>query len=282
MKINTFKLTAATALLSTTILGVPLMGGAHVNGDGRDGGHKEGNSSQQIMDRKQERKEQRLGTNHRNYDNWDKKEDLKFNDKNTSNKMLDKVKNNSGEGKDKEANTQKKGDTKIQNKPEKVKYKPKVPLVTYTEADAYGKDTILPLIAGLETAKANLDWETLAKNYHLLSNELKKGTKVFYKVDGKANRNKLIATYKAPAQENRAELALPLSIYMGVENIEAELETENIGEAALKLRKLKMLIEKLGNTENNALLTDLVAKVNTLESKINTKNSMSYYKPVSL
>lgn len=274
MKNHTFKLTAATALLSTTIFVVPLMGEAHVNGDGRDGGHKEGKSSHQKMDRKQERKEQRLGTNHRNYDNWDKKEDLTFRDKNTSNKMFDRVNNNAGERKDKVDNTKKKGDN-IQNKPI-------VPLVTFTEADAYGKDTILPLIAGLETAKANLDWETLAKNYHLLSNELKRGTKVFYKVDGKGNRNKLIATYKAPAQEKRAELALPVSIYMGVENVETELETENIVEATLKLRKLKMLIEKLGNTENNALLTDLVAKVNTLESKINTKNSMSYYKPVSL
>lgn len=274
MKINTFKLTAATALLSTTIFGVPLIGEAHLKGEGRDGGHKEGKSSHQMMDRKQERKEQRLGTNHRNYDNWDKKEDLKFRDKNTSNKMFDRVNNNVGERKDKVDNTKKKGDN-IQNKPI-------VPLVTFTEADAYGKDRILPLIAGLETAKANLDWETLAKNYHLLSNQLKRGTKVFYKVDGKGNRNKLIATYKAPAQEKRAELALPVSIYMGVENVEAELETENIVEATLKLRKLKMLIEKLGNTENNALLTDLVAKVNTLESKINTKNSMSYYKPVSL
>lgn len=275
MKKNIFKLTAATALLSTTILGVPLMGEAHSNGDGREGGHKERKSSYQMMNRKkQERDERRRGTNHRNYENWDIKENLKFRDKNTSNKTFDRVNNNSGERKDKVDNTKKKGDN-IQNKPI-------VPLVTFTEADAYGKDTILPLIAGLETAKANLDWETLAKNYHLLSNELKRGTKVFYKVDGKGDRNKLIATYKAPAQEKRAELALPVSIYMGVENVEAELETENIVEATLKLRKLKMLMEKLGNTENNALLTDLVAKVNTLESKINTKNSMSYYKPVSL
>lgn len=282
MKKNTFKLTAATALLSTTIFCIPLMGEAHGNGGVRDGGHKEDKSSHQMMDRKQERKEQLQWRNHKNYDNWDKKENLKFNDKNTSNKMFDKVNNNSGEGKDKVDNTQKTGDTKIQYKPKKLKYEPNVPLVTYTEADAYGKDTILPIIAGLETAKANLDWKTLAKNYHLLSNELKKGTKVFYKVAGKGNRNKLIATYKAPAQEKRAELALPLSIYMGVENVEGELETENIGEAAIKLRKLKVLIDKLGNIENNALLTNLVAKVNTLESKINAKNSMSYYKPVPL
>lgn len=261
MKNNSFKVTAATALLSATLFGTPIIGDANY-------GHKDGKSSHQMMDRKHDRKEHQQGQNHQRYENinWDKKEGGKDRSKDNSNKSIDQVNGTS---------------EKIQNKPDKIDNKPEVPLVTYAEADAYGKDTILPLIAGLETARASLDWKRLEENYHLLSNELKRGTKIFYKVDGKANREKLIAIYKVPAQEKRAELALPLSIYMGVEFVEAQLEAGNTGQTTAKLAKLKILVEKLGNVENDALLTNLVTKVNTLESKINASNSMSYYEAVS-
>ena len=264
MKKNNLKITAATALLSTTLFGAPLIGDTQGN---VGNGHKDGKSSHQLMERKHDRKEHRQGQNQQGYENinWDKKEDGKYRSKDNPNKSIDQI-NGTSEN--------------ILNQPDKRNSKPEVPLVTYAEADAYGKETILPLIAGLETARANLDWETLEKNYHSLSIELKRGTTIFYKVEGKANREKLIAIYKVPAQEKRAELALPLSIYMGVEFVEAQLEVGKTGQTAAKLAKLKILVKNLGNVENDALLTDLVAKVNALEPKINAINSMSYYEAV--
>ena len=38
------------------------------------------------------------------------------------------------------------------------------------------------------------------------SKELKKGTSLFYKVDGKDNRQKLLETYKVPAEAKGAEV----------------------------------------------------------------------------
>lgn len=147
--------------------------------------------------------------------------------------------------------------------------------VPYSEADAYGKNTILPLIAAIETAKASKDWEALESNYHLLSKELKKGTSIFYKVAGKDNRHKLIATYKVPAREKRAELALPISIYMAVNSLEKSFENGNTTEVDEKLTKIKMLVDKLEDVDHNFLLQDLVAKVNGLESKLYNETAMN-------
>ncbi|WP_419958108.1 hypothetical protein [Psychrobacillus psychrotolerans] len=176
MKINTFKVTAASALLATTILGSPVLGNAHGKGEGRDGGHKDDKQrSHQMMNHKQDRKEHRQGRyNGQNQDNRDKREDIKLKDskitdKNKVKNKLEKVESKT-EKSSKKINKVNTSNT-VQNKVKKVA---KVPVVSYAEADEYGKKTVLPLIAGLETARASLDWDNLTKNYNLLFKELKK------------------------------------------------------------------------------------------------------------
>lgn len=145
--------------------------------------------------------------------------------------------------------------------------------ITYETADAYGKNMILPLLASIETAKENKDWEALEGNYHLLSKELKKGTSLFYKVDGKDNRNRLIETYKVPAEAKRAELASPISIYMAVNSLEKSFENGDKDKIEQKLTKIKILADKLENVDNNILLQDLVAKIKGLESKLQNQTA---------
>lgn len=228
MKKNCVKVTAATALLSATIFGGPIISSANWNEKGQSNDWKQ---SFQKMEKHK-----------------DKQRDQAFykNDKQKKDKYDHKDRNNNA--------------------------KPSVP---YAEADAYGKNTLLPLIAGIETAKANKDWEALESNYHLLSKELRTGTSIFYQVAGKDNRHKLIATYKVPAEEKRAELALPISIYMAVTNLEKSFENGNTTKEAEKLTKVKMLVNKLEDVDQNFLLQDLVAKVNGLESKLNNQTAMN-------
>ncbi|MEK5214752.1 hypothetical protein [Psychrobacillus sp. FSL H8-0487] len=58
MKINTFKVTAASALLATTILGSPVLGNAHGKGEGRDGGHKDDKQrSRQMIGQNQDNRD---------------------------------------------------------------------------------------------------------------------------------------------------------------------------------------------------------------------------------
>lgn len=304
MKDTSLKVTAASILLSATVLGTPLIGDAHGKDDGRGDGHKDGKRSHQMMDRKHDRKENRQGQKYRGYENinWDKKENRNFKDNNKAHVKSKETRNRTENAQNQVNNVQNKPENvqnkaknvqnkpkkiqnkvnKVQNSREKVKNEPKVPLITYAQADAYGKNSILPLIAGTETAKANLDWNTLAKNYRLLSNELKKGTKTFTKVDGKENRDKLIATYNAPAKEKLTALALPISIYSGIGHIEAQLEAGHTGKVMIKLEKLKLLAAKLSNAENDALQKDLITKVKNLESKINAIKAQKRYEAVSL
>lgn len=226
MKKNYVKVTAATALLSATLVGGPLIGSAHWHEKGQGNDWKQ---SYQKMEKHQ----------YKQRDNAFQKNDKQWKEKDYS---------------------------KDRKKMEKSS-------VPYETADAYGKNTILPLIASIETAKANKDWEALEGNYHMLSKELKKGTSIFYKVDGEDNRRKLIATYKAPAEEKRAELALPISIYMAVNSLEKSLENGDKAKVEQKLSKVKMLVDKLGNVGNNILLQDLVAKVKGLENKLQNQTA---------
>jgi len=279
MKNNTFKVTAATALLTATILGSPVLGNAHGKGEGRDGGHKDDKQrSHQMMNHKQDYKEHRQGRyNGQNQDNRNKREEIKLKDSKITNK--NKV-NNKLEKVESETEKSPKKLNKV-NTPNKVQNK--VPKLPYAEAGEYGKKTVLPLIAGLETARASLDWDNLTKNYNLLSKELKKGTEIFGNVEGKENRDKLIAMYKVPALEKSTELALPISIYNGINQIEDLLKAKNTVKAAVKIEKLKLLVDKLGNVENDALLTNLVEKVNSVDSKIKaTKATSNNYQVVSI
>ncbi|MEK5214753.1 hypothetical protein [Psychrobacillus sp. FSL H8-0487] len=207
-----------------------------------------------------------------------KLKDSKITDKNKVKNKLEKVESKTEKSSKKinEVNTS----NTVQNKVKKVA---KVPVVSYAEADEYGKMTVLPLIAGLETARASLDWDNLTKIYNLLFKELKKGTEIFGKVEGKENRDRLIATYKVPAIEKSTELALPISIYNGINQIEDLLKAKNTVKAAVKIEKQKLLVDKLGNIENDALLTNLVEKVNSVDSKIKaTKATSNNYQAVSM
>ena len=143
---------------------------------------------------------------------------------------------------------------------------PEVSGATFAVADTYVKNTILPLLATINTAEVNLDWPVLAENYHLLSKELKYNTVIFYKTSGEENRSTLIANYKEPAEEARGKLALPLSMYTGL--VQAEKELDEGSEGLEKIEKLKVLASKLDDVENNALQKDIVNKVNALEKKV--------------
>ena len=80
-------------------------------------------------------------------------------------------------------------------------------------------------------------------------------------------------TYKAPAEAKRAELALPISIYMAVNNLEKSFEKGDKAKIEQKLTKIKMLMDKLENVENNTLLQDLAAKVKGLENKLQNQTA---------
>lgn len=232
MKKNCIKVTAATALLSASIFGGPLIGSAHWHEKGQS---KDWKQSYQKMEK---------------HHGKQRDKDFQKSDKKWKEKYDNKVKNN--------------------REDKNISKKSSIP---YETADAYGKNTVLPLLASIENAQANKDWEALEDNYHQLSKELKKGTSLFYKVDGKDNRQKLLETYKVPAEAKRAELALPISIYMALNSLEKSFENGDKAKIEQKLAKVKLLTEKLENVDNNTLLQDLIAKVNGLENKLQNQTA---------
>ncbi len=257
MKKTGLKATAATALLSATILGGPLVGSAHGGpgehgGPNKDKGHSNnGYKSHQIMEKREQQKDERRDGSEQKRGQWNNNVD---NVSNVQDKKIDRSNGNAG--------------VAYQDREHVKPNMPEVSGVTFAVADAYGKNTILPLLANINTAEANLDWPVLAENYHLLSKELKYGTAIFYKTAGEENRSTLIANYKAPAEEARGKLALPLSIYTGLVQAEKELDEDNVAKAWKKIEKLKVLASKLDDVENNALQKDIVNKVIALEKKV--------------
>lgn len=249
MKKNTFIVTAATALLLASLLGSPLVGNAQ--GDDRRDKEWERNhsgdwkQSPQLMEKfkNQERDKRHFDDKSRDKDYYENK--------------INSVPNAKADQIDK---------SKVNRKEE---IKKSFPLVSYEQANVYGKNTILPLISAIESAKAAKDWEALEKYFHLLSKELRRGTSIFYKVDGKQNRDALISTYKLPAQEKRSELVLPITIYIALENVKDSLDKGNTKNLSFKMKEIKVLVNKMEGVENSPLLQDLVAQVNATENKLN-------------
>lgn len=243
MKKNTLIVTAATTLLSASLIGGLLVG----NAQGDDGIDKEWErnhsgdwkQSHQMMEKFKNQERDK-----RHFD--DKNRDKDYNEKKIKANQIDK--------------------TKVNRKEE---IKKSIPLVSYEQANVYGKNTILPLISAIESAKAAKDWEALEKYFHLLSKELRRGTSIFYKVDGKQNRDALISTYKLPAKEKRSELVLPITIYIALENVNDSLDKGDTKNLNVKMKKIRALENKLEGVENSPLLQDLVAQVNATENKLN-------------
>ncbi|MEI4769542.1 hypothetical protein WAX74_07770 [Psychrobacillus sp. FJAT-51614] len=250
MKKSTMKVSAATALLYASLLGGPLVGNAQGD-DGRDRDKERNNSSEwkQFHQMKEKFKDQER--NKRHFDYKSRYKDYDENNikgvTNVKDSQMDKTKD---------------------NKKETIEQKP-IPLVTYEQANSYGKNTILPLISAIETAKATKDWEALENYYHLLSKELRKGTSIFYKVDGKQNRESLISVYKIPAQEKRTELVLPITIYMALENVNNTMDKGETINLSYQMEEVRALVNKLEGVDNNPLLEDLVAQVNATDNKLN-------------
>lgn len=264
MKNNGLKVTAATVLLSAGILGTPLVGDAHGNDHGKERGQ-----SHRMMDKNHHKQERHNNNNVK----WGKSSDRhnRANVKNENRDIKDKQSVNV-----KNINYVEKQNTDVKQQ-KKTDMNPKNSIVTYAEADAYGKDNILPVIAGVEVAKANLNWDDLVANYYSLNKALK-GTSIFNKVEGENNKEKLAATYKAPAKEKIAELRLPLTIYAGIKHVEAKLDNGETNRAVAKLHVLKELMNKIENVEGDVLLQDLEAKINELETKVNNAPVQDFVK----
>lgn len=264
MKNNGLKVTTATVLLLAGILGTPLIGDAHGNDHSKNRGQ-----SHRMMDKNHHKQEKS------DYNNikWEKskKKDNRANGKsenrfNKDKKSVNVQDINNVEKQNSQVKQQKKSDNK-----------PKASTVTYAEADAYGKDTILPLIEGIEAAKADLDWDNLLANYYSLNKAIK-GTSIFNKVEGENHKATLAATYNAPAKEEIAELRLPLTIYAGIKHAEAKLDNGETNRAVAKLHMLKELVNKIENVEGNVLLQDLEAKIKALETKVNNVSVQDFVK----
>lgn len=255
MKNNGLKVTAATVLLSAGILGTPLIGDAHGNDHGKDRGQSH----------------RKMGKNHHKQEKHDynniKWEKSKYKENRANRKSENRMNKETKSVNVQDINYVEKqnGQVKQQKKRDNI---PKASTVTYAEADAYGKDTILPLIAGIEAAKADLDWDNLLVNYYSLNKALK-GIAIFNKVEEENNKATLAATYTAPAKEKIAELRLPLTIYAGIKHVEAKLDNGETNRAVTKLHMLKQLMNKVENVEGNVLLQDLEAKIKALETKVN-------------
>lgn len=279
MKNNGLKVTAATVLLSASVLSTPLLGDAH--GNDRDNRNDRG-KSHRMMEKNHHKKESRDFNNVRweKSDSRDNHVDVKSENRINKEKQATNIINENN-NKSQPTNMKRVNNTEQykykEKQPEKAVNKPIVSTVTYAEADAYGKNQILPLIAGIETAKADLNWEELLTNYYSLDKALK-GTSIFNKVEGDNNKETLFATYLAPAKEKMAELRLPLTIYAGIKHVEANIVNGETNRVTVKLHGLKTLMNKIDNVEGNALLEDLEAKLNALGEKVNNAPFQDYMK----
>jgi len=264
MKQKGIKVTAATALLSATILGGPIFGSAH-GGPGHDKGYsKDHKQSYHMMENhKQKDKHEKHGKKHGQRDRAGKQgvKQAHFEKQGTKSYQVEKV---NRKDKSKEHVEKVKGD-----KPNKIIPAPApVPNVSIADVTAFGDKNVLPYIQALDTAEANVDWGAIHENYRALSTNVKKVAKLIDKLessDGKAN---LINKYVTPGEEALSDVKLALKANQTLQNAENHYEKGHVKKAVWKLIKAKVLTNKLNRGADDPLQADLQSRINSLNAKL--------------
>ncbi|WP_313894612.1 hypothetical protein [Psychrobacillus sp.] len=87
-------------------------------------------------------------------------------------------------------------------------------LVSYIDAYNYATKYLAPIMKEMKEAEAKNDFAAVVKGYHQLSYQLKDRTSILYRFSGKAARDLLLENYKKPADAVLKELAVPVTIFM--------------------------------------------------------------------
>ncbi|MEK5147316.1 hypothetical protein MKX53_09785 [Psychrobacillus sp. FSL K6-4615] len=138
-------------------------------------------------------------------------------------------------------------------------------LVSYIDAYNYATKYLAPIMKEMQEAEAENDFAAVVKGYHQLSNQLKNRTSILYRFSGKAARDLLLENYKKPADAIRNELALPVTLYMKMTELNTIYAAGKKEEALKAYAEVEVLLKTLPATNKYApTLLKEVEKIKTL------------------
>ncbi|WP_186321298.1 5'-nucleotidase C-terminal domain-containing protein [Bacillus sp. FJAT-22090] len=141
-------------------------------------------------------------------------------------------------------------------------------LVPYIDAYNYADKYLDPIMKELDQAIANKDWAAIETAYHKLSAQLNTRTAILYRFTGKASRDLLLAQYKAPANQKRDALKVPVTIYMKANEASA-LYAEGKKEEAMAIVEATLpLLEKLPSESTLPAIKELKAYLEKLAAPV--------------
>ncbi|MER2261596.1 MAG: hypothetical protein ABS934_06235 [Psychrobacillus sp.] len=146
-------------------------------------------------------------------------------------------------------------------------------LVPYIDAYNYATKYLDPIMKNIKSAQSRNDFAAVEKEYHKLSYQLKGRTAILYRFSGKAARDLLLEQYKKPADAKRAELMIPVTIYMETVKIKDFLNTGKLEEAQASYNEIDALLSRLPSATNNPFIAALLEEVAKVKNAIdNTTN----------
>ncbi|MER2007514.1 MAG: hypothetical protein ABS939_08670 [Psychrobacillus sp.] len=146
-------------------------------------------------------------------------------------------------------------------------------LVPYIDAYNYATKYLDPIMKNINSAQSRNDFAAVEKEYHKLSYQLKGRTAILYRFSGKAARDLLLEQYKKPADAKRAELMIPVTIYMEVVKIKDFLNTGKLEEAQASYNEINALLSSLPSATSNPFIAALLEEVAKVKNAIdNTAN----------
>lgn len=141
-------------------------------------------------------------------------------------------------------------------------------LVPYIDAYNYADKYLDPIMKELDLAIANKDWAAIEKAYHKLSAQLKTRTAILYRFTGKASRDLLLTQYKAPANQKRDALKVPVTVYMNANKVAALLEDGKKEEAKAIAKATLPLLDKLPNESTLPAIKELKEYIEKLAASV--------------
>lgn len=134
-------------------------------------------------------------------------------------------------------------------------------MVPYIDAYNYATKYLVPILNNINNAQSRNDFATVEKEYHKLSYQLKGRTAILYRFSGKAARDLLLEQYKKPADAKRAELMVPVTIYMKTVKINDFLAAGKLIEAQAAYNEINVLLSSLPSSTNNPFIAALLEEV---------------------
>lgn len=116
--------------------------------------------------------------------------------------------------------------------------------VIYIDAISSGK-TLAGYQAALKKSMAAGDIEGMSTAYNKLSYEIKKQAAYLYKVYGQSTRQKILDTYKKPAEAAKQTALYPVSIYVEIDRLAAALKAGNDANAEKSANLIDGWFEKV-------------------------------------